>query len=153
MSKFKDKTVCFTGHRKIIHKNLEERIIDVISTLAEDGFLYFLTGGAYGFDTVAARCVLRAKEKYPDIKLIIVLPCRDNVKFSSDDIYYKIMNSADKVVCLSEKYYRGCMHVRNKKMVDESSVCVSYLYNCESGGTAFTVNYAKRMGLTVVNII
>jgi len=149
----KDKTVCFTGHRKIIHKNIEERVADVISVLAESGFSYFITGGAYGFDTVAAGCVLKAKKKYPDIKLSIYLPCRDNISFSSDDIYYSILNGADEVVVLSEKYYRGCMHERNKKMVDQSSVCVSYMYDDKSGGTAFTVKYATKKGLTVVNVI
>lgn len=36
---------------------------------------YFGAGGALGFDTLAAQTVLELKKKYPDIRLILVLPC------------------------------------------------------------------------------
>ena len=44
------------------------------------------------------------------------------------------------------------MHKRNRHLVDNSSVCVCYL-NRESGGTAYTVRYAKEKGLEIVNIV
>lgn len=36
-------------------------------------------------------------------------------------------------------------------MVDHSGVCVCYLTR-DSGGTAYTINYAKKQGLNVFNI-
>ena len=36
-------------------------------------------------------------------------------------------------------------------MVDNSSVCVCYL-NRESGGTAYTVDYARKNGLEIINL-
>ena len=44
-----------------------------------------------------------------------------------------------------------CMLKRNRHLVDGSSVCIAYLAQ-EKGGTAYTVNYAKEHGLTVLNI-
>lgn len=151
----KKQTVCFTGHREIIHKNLGERLDEIVTTLAENGFLYFGTGGAKGFDMLAAKSVIRVQKTHPNIKLIIVVPCSDYYdrwpKIEKDN-YYEIMNCAHKVKFLSDQYYRGCMQVRNKHLVDNSSVCVSYLYKSK-GGTAFTVEYAHKKGLTVVSVI
>ena len=155
MSDLKGQTVCFTGHRKIIHKHLDERLDEVVSILAEDGFEYFGVGGALGFDLLAAKSVLRMRKKYPHIKLIIVLPCKDYCTRNHSAYlmeYGEIFKAADKLKILSDSYYQGCMHVRNKHLVDNSRVCVCYKY-VNAGGTDFTVKYAHKKGLTVVDII
>ncbi len=142
----KNKTCCFTGHRIIPSKawfSLEEKTDETIRGLIERGFDTFISGGALGFDTMAAQCVLRLKIKY-DIKLIIAVPCREQCKGwnkNEKEVYENILNHADEVVVLSEEYDRECMHRRNKFMVDNSSACVAHL-NKMSGGTFYTVNYA-----------
>ncbi len=155
MNDKKEKTVCFTGHRNVIHKHLSRKLDEIVETLINDGFLYFGTGGARGFDKLAAESIIRAKERHPDIKLIIVLPSKDSWdkwnKYDREE-YMHLAANADKVTSLSDRYYTGCMHVRNKHLVDRSSVCVSYRYS-SSGGTAFTENYARKKGLTIVSVI
>ena len=56
-------------------------------------------------------------------------------------------------VCINAiaKYTRGCMHKRNRHLVDNSSACISYLTE-NKGGTFYTVNYAKSKGVEVINI-
>lgn len=153
----KNKTVCFTGHREIpllkkalITKRLRKTLIELI----EQGYCYFGAGGALGFDTIAAQTVLDLKETYPHIKLILVLPCKSQANSWSDSdkrMYEYIMSKADKVRHTSEHYYRGCMHTRNRHLVDNSSVCVCYLTQ-EKGGTAYTVKYALSRDLCIINI-
>lgn len=65
--------------------------------------------------------------------------------------YERIKAQADKVVYMAQQYTPGCMHKRNRHLVDHSGVCVCYLTK-ESGGTAYTVNYAKRHGVEIINI-
>jgi hypothetical protein len=43
------------------------------------------------------------------------------------------------------------MHKRNRHLVDNSSACIAYLTESK-GGTAYTVDYAEKHGLTVFNI-
>ena len=43
------------------------------------------------------------------------------------------------------------MQKRNRHLVDNSSLCISYLTS-DSGGTAYTVDYAKANGLKVINL-
>ena len=89
MMKLNMRTVCFTGHRKIPPKrmtSLARRLRTEIIELIDKGYLYFGTGGALGFDTLAAQTVLDLKSDYPQIKLILVLPCLSQAdSWSSDD--------------------------------------------------------------------
>lgn len=153
----RDKTCCFTGHREIplnecdkIQNALEQTIIFLI----KKGVCYFGAGGALGFDTMAALTILKLKETYPHIKLILVLPCENQTyKWSQNDIdlYNVIKTKCDKYVYTSKYYYNGCMFKRNKHLVDNSKYCICYMKK-ETGGTAFTVNYALEKGLVIYNI-
>ncbi len=125
-----------------------------IEEAIQKGYLYFGAGGALGFDTLAAKAVLKLKQKYPNIKLILVLPCKSQTRGwrqSDIDEYERIMKQADKVVYTSEDYYNGCMQKRNRHLVDGSSLCIAYLTK-ETGGSAYTVKYAEKNALTVINI-
>lgn len=107
-----------------------------------------------GFDTLAAKTVLDLKKDYPDIKLILVLPCRNQTRgWKEKDIetYESIKAQADKVVYTSEQYFRGCMQKRNRHLVDNSNMCICYL-TTDDGGTAYTVAYAKKQNLRILNV-
>ena len=61
------------------------------------------------------------------------------------------MSGADKVVYISQDYTPDCTFQRNRHLVDNSSVCICYLTK-HTGGTAYTVNYAKKKGCRVINL-
>ena len=63
----KEKTVCFSGHRDMKESadKLESRLSETVKKLIEKGYTSFVTGGARGFDTLAAETVLKLKETYP----------------------------------------------------------------------------------------
>lgn len=153
----REHTCCFTGHRKIpqdklltIRKNLKTAIMSAF----EDGYIYFGSGGALGFDTLAAQTVLEMKKQYAQIRLILVLPCLSQARYwREQDIseYERIKRCADKVVYTSQEYTYDCMHQRNRHLVDNSSLCICYLKE-HSGGTAYTVKYAESRGLDIRNI-
>lgn len=153
----REKTCCFTGHRNIPSSDygkIKASLYAVIEGLISEGIVYFGCGGALGFDTLAAEIILELKLKYPHIKLIMVYPCRDQTLFWDDcdkEKYNHIKFSCDKYVYSAERYDRSCMYKRNRHLVDCSSYCVCYL-NRYKGGTAYTVNYAKQKGLTIINI-
>ena len=65
--------------------------------------------------------------------------------------YEKIKYQADKIVCLANSYTKACMFQRNRHLVNCSSACVAYLKKM-TGGTAYTVNYARTQGLRIINI-
>lgn len=151
------RTACFTGHRNIpaeIEEDILKAVKKVIVSLYNEGYRHFVTGGALGFDTVAARAVLAARSYYGDVTLELCLPCRDQTKGWSEsnrEMYEFIKFQADEVGYLYERFVRGCMQLRNRTMVDKSSYCIAYMTE-RSGGTAYTVNYAQSKGLRICNV-
>ena len=150
-------TCCFTGHRNIpvSHINaLYRELQRVLDILIRSGVTEFRVGGALGFDTLAALSVIDRKSTDPKIRLELCVPCRDQAKNWRDEdikIYRYIMDSADKVTVLHEKYVRGCMHERNRYMVDGSDYCVAYCTD-QTGGSAYTVDYARKKGVKVIDL-
>lgn len=151
MSGNNHKACCFTGHRIISRDNRKfviEKTFEICEELIENGYTDFIAGGALGFDTIAAQCILELREKYNKIKLILALPCKNQCRgWKKSDIekYEEIVKKADEIIYISEEYYPDCMKKRNRYMVDKSTACVAYLTRM-SGGTAYTVTYAVEQG-------
>lgn len=153
----RNQTCCFTGHRVLLQDKLlqiQTRLEEEVVKLIHQGVSYFGAGGALGFDTLAALTIIKLKQKYPQIRLILVLPCREQTKTwkaHDADVYQEILAQADKVVYTAEHYYAGCMQRRNRHLVEHSAFCICYLAQ-QCGGTCYTVHCAKRAGLQVLNL-
>ena len=151
----KNVSCCFTGHRDILPGKeavIQEKLNTVISKLIEEGFTDFYNGGALGFDMLAAEAVLELKKIHPHIRLHIIVPCAtQSSRWSKENVwrYEAIVSLADEVKILSPFYFNGCMQVRNRYMVDNSSVCIAYLER-ETGGSAGTAKYAEKQGVEVI---
>jgi len=153
----RDRTCCFTGNRVLpvsAVEDIKRSIDDIIEKLVSDGIDTFLCGGALGFDMLAEEAVLSAKKRHPELKLVLFIPCLGHdAKWKNDERerLSLICERADRCVVLSENYFSGCMQQRNRCMVDESSVCVAYSAK-KTGGTAYTVDYARFQGVRVIDI-
>lgn len=153
----RDKTCCFTGHRKIPpaqYRSIAKRLEKTVKKLIFEGFTCFEAGGALGFDTMAAQVVIKLRKKYPHVKLLLALPCLSQTQGWSEndkEIYEQIKTQADEVIYTSQEYTKDCMFKRNRYLVDTSSICVCYLTE-DKGGTAYTIQYARERGISVINI-
>ena len=153
-----EKICCFTGHREFERMAThQERLLleKLIDNLIGYGYTTFITGGALGFDTVAAEYVVKCRSQGVPIRLNMVIPCRDQDRrwsLAQQQRYRNILGTADHVEILHETYVDGCMHERNRRMVERSVACVAFC-NRPTGGTASTVRYAQARGLIVYNIV
>lgn len=159
MTELRQKTVCFSGHRKISEPILkvERCVTEVVEALIKKGYRYFETGGARGFDTLASEVILRTKQRYPDIHLIQVLPFEKQYQKEGNwtaaeiERYDRIRQASSKIVMLAPEYFPGAYYQRNRYLIEHSSICVAYMCYRRSG-TGYTVNYAEKMGIPVINI-
>lgn len=149
---------CFTGHRDLPHNSVTEIYANLVHTLKilykNYGVRTFISGGAIGFDLLAAEAVLELKRSYSDVKLIFALPCIDHTKKWGDAAVTKfrmLSLCADQTVYVSQYYYSGCMHVRNKYMLERSQFCIAYCKKT-SGGSYHTLREAKKMNKTVLEL-
>lgn len=142
----------FTGHRYI--RDLDFALLDrVILNLAKGGCTRFLCGMAKGFDLAAAESVLALDKKYR-ARLVACVPCENQTDvFSSADRarYERIIKGCSEMVVLAESYYGGCMHVRDRFMVDNSDVVLCYLRQ-KAGGTYYTYRYAEKCGKKIIEL-
>ena len=151
------KVCCFTGHRTLpsgVAVRLAHALDRHLAALYDAGVREFRTGGALGFDTLAALRVLALRERHPDCRLVLYLPCRgqsDAWREGERALYADILAKADEAHFLHERYTPTCMQERNRAMVDGSDVCIAYLAR-STGGTKQTFLYALRQGLEVINL-
>lgn len=155
-------TCCFTGHRNMPKSDKSRVLREIISTvsfLSSKGVTNFRAGGALGFDTLAAAVVIDLKRQNPKLKLILDLPFpgqSDNWNENEKRIYEFEKAHADEINFYGETPVGRAkiseyMFKRNRALVDNSSYCICYLKN-NKGGTAYTVDYATRRGLEIINL-
>ena len=154
---FLEKICCFSGHREISPESEEIVFVNVMNTIEKlynEGFRVFRAGGAIGFDRIAADAVLALRQKHSDVQLHVYIPCLDQNKYFSkeeNEHYLAQARAADKVMCLYKTYQKGCMLERNRALVNGADALVCYLRK-NTGGTAYTVNYAISNNLRVIRL-
>lgn len=150
-------TCAFTGHRKIDighWEGLPEVLYNAISRAYDLGCRRFIAGGALGFDTEAARQVIRFRLAHPDVSLIIFVPYIDQAaawSIRQQSLYDYIISSANEVKYISETYDRECMKRRNRAMAEECDLMIAYVCR-EMSGSGQTYRMAKNLGKEVWNI-
>ncbi len=150
---------CFTGHRPeklgMSENDAKALLKAALDKAISDGYRFFISGMARGIDMWAADLVLQAREQNPDIHLICIIPYNGFEKSWADSeksAYNRIIEQADSVEFVLSHYSKSSFQLRNTKMVDRSSRVIA-AYNGEKGGTKNTVNYAKRKGAAIHNIL
>lgn len=153
------RTCFFTGHRKIANRKIDiikKKTAETIEKLIiEYDVKNFISGGALGYDTIAAETVIEMRKKYPHIKLFLYLPCygqsanwTDSQKFR----YRMMMAYADEAIYVTEdKYTENCMKLRNMKMIKDSFFCIAFCILSNSG-TGLTIRNAEVAGANIFNI-
>ncbi len=152
-----DKACSFTGHRHVAAEH-RDKLAPMLARAVEyaynEGCRRFFAGGALGFDTAAAEAVVAYRKRAKDVRLILLLPCRDQAKhWGSADrrIYLDMIDAADEVRYVAESYYDGCMRERNKLLAELCDMMIAYVGRYGSGA-AQTVRFARELGKPVYNI-
>ena len=157
----------FTGHRPELLPfgenelsaasiRVKTMILDEIMSSAAKGCDTFLNGGARGGDIIFAEQVLLVKAtEYPNIRLITVVPHEGQANGWSEawrDRYFRIHELSSEVITLASRYSRDCYHVRNRYLVDNADKLLALYNGGATGGTAYTVNYARQKNREIIVI-
>ena len=134
------KICIFTGHRDLPadHEALRAALRRHITALYADGYTDFLSGGAMGFDLLAAEAVLELRPVLPEMRLLMILPCegQDRAYPPGDKLRYRAaLDQADLVRYTAHTYYKGCMLARDRVLAEAADFCLCWLTR-STGGTA-----------------
>jgi uncharacterized phage-like protein YoqJ len=152
------RSVAFTGHRLISRAdmpNVRERLMAAIRRAYEEGYRVFMSGMAYGFDLMAAECVIELKTECPDVKLMAVIPYRGQCERwnkASQEHYWKLLGQTDEQIILREDYHPNCFLSRDRYLVEHASKLIAYFNGIPKGGTFYTIKEARKRRLQVENI-
>ncbi len=148
---------CFTGHRSLPEEE-EERLVreirPLLLALIREGTTEFRVGGAIGFDTLMGELLLRLRdEEHLPIRIVSMIPYPQwRGKWAPRDRERQeiLLRKSDRVVYIRPHYRNGVYFLRNRALVDGARTCIAYCTK-PTGGSAWTIRYAKQQGLTVYN--
>ena len=156
---------CFTGHRpnKLNgynagdNKELLWRIHkEVVNLIENKGVTTFINGLALGVDMWSAKIVIKLKEKYPQIKLVSAIPCRNHAsKWNKESqlMWQEICDKSDEVVLVTDEEYKSyLMQVRNEWMCNKSDYVIA-VWDGSNGGTGNCVKFAEKQSKEIIRII
>ncbi len=150
---------CFTGHRpdkmELGEKEIKPLLEKAIDEAIANGYVTFITGMAMGTDIWAAEVVIDRKKKNSSLHLICALPhpgFESRRSLSEKIKFNRIIKNADIVKQINAHYFTGCYQVRNEWMVDRSNLVIA-VFNGRKSGTKNTIDYAKRKGVCVKNVL
>jgi len=148
------KICCFSGHSRIydseeLFKNILKKAEELI---VECGVSEFWVGNYGDSDRIFASAIRKLKEKYHDIKLILVLPYLTATINENKELYYKnfdCMLMADIPENTPKRFY---ISKCNQYMINNSDYMICYV-KYGWGGAAKTLDIAKRQqNIKIINI-
>ena len=156
---------CFTGHRpaKLPWRydegdsrcvELKSRIHDAVEAAYDEGYRHFLCGMAMGCDLYFCECVLALRDTHPDVTVEAAIPCptqADAWPADQRERYERLVATCDFETVVSSKYTSSCMQRRDRYMVDHAALLIA-AFDGSPGGTRYTVEYAMRRGLEIVDL-
>ena len=129
--------VTFCGHRDVFDPEAVSAWLNVtIEGLIREGADCFYLGGYGQFDALVAAAVRKQKERYLEIRSVLVLPYLDRSFSASDydETVYPPLESVPKRYAISR---------RNEYMIDRSDVVIAFVTH-NFGGAYKTLCYAQR---------
>lgn len=154
-------SACFVGHKQLTYSmELEEDIINVISMLTSVGVFDFFVGGSCGFELYCSKIILQLREDDSNIKLHMIIPCSEEeqikkwVNAGDKTDYHSVLTQADTIERCSKNYYNGCYKEMNKRLIEQSDICVCYYDKGKKyySSTGQSVRMAKRKKMRILNL-
>ena len=144
------KICALTGHRELMQGFCVNRLYDTLEEKILKGYTFFRCGMARGFDLKALECLVDLRQKHVfTVEACIPYAGHGNAFPPAEKKQYRTLLSwCDKTTVLYPAYTRGCYLARDRYMVDGADILLAYCTR-ESGGTAYTIKYAREQGVPV----
>ena len=140
----RQKTCFFIGHREAPESIIPILSVEVELHIIEYGVSTFVAGRYGQFDSLAARTVIAAKAKHPNVTLALLLP------YHPAERPVDIPTGFDETIYPSglEKVPRRYAIVEaNKAMIRQSNYLIAYITHPASNASKYLA-YAERLELT-----
>lgn len=144
--------LAITGPRELTQVQRELVAARVAHEVQSGDYAAIIFGGARGTDTVALVAAAQARRSmavWPKLKVIVP----STLDRAPRESRQAIQEWADELVELGlPAQYAKSYHVRNLRMVLQAQRLLAFVRNGKDGGTAHTIQCAKKEGVEVVEV-
>ncbi len=139
------KICCFAGHSELYNKDtLYSQLMTAIDKLiVKENIKEFWVGNYGVFDKLSAKAVTELKKKYPEIRLILIIPYLTSEINEFKKSYYK---NYDNILLadIPKKTPKKAQIIKcNQYMIRNSNFLICYVKH-SWGGAVKTLEYAKK---------
>ncbi len=147
------KKCCFAGHGKL-YEDADVKM--ALYNRCEELIIYknvncFWVGNYGEFDKLAGETVAKLKQKYPQIKLELVLPYITKDINEYKELYYEKYDDIILADIPENTLPKFKIIKCNQYMVDNCDYMIAFV-NCSFGGAASTLSYAKNKNIEIYNL-
>ena len=133
---------------------IENRLEQLVQTLLrEQEYIEFLVGRDGEFDQIVSSTIRRCKRTIRDEASahVWVLPYPTADFRDNEDAYREYYDEIEICGTSAGGHFKGAYQTRNREMVDRSNLAVFCIQH-ESGGAWQTMKYAKKQGISCINL-
>lgn len=152
----KNNACFFIGPEKLSASKIQDMLISLdreIERLILNGVTDFVSGGAQGFDQIAASMIIAKKEMGRKVRLVFALPYRGRERLWSRErksLYHRLLEEADEIIYVSKRYDPFCMLRQESFMIERCSYCICLITDTGSAAPG-AIRLALKKGIEVIN--
>ena len=121
----------------------------MLEELINKGYTIFYDGNYGAFDNKCRKAILKLKNKYPNIKLVLIL-----TYYHHDKEKYPIPTCYDNTILpeLEDLHYKQKITKRNEWIIDNCDILICHIQETYKSGAYNTVKYAKKQNKPIIYI-
>lgn len=157
----KSNRVCFIGHSKIYDsEDIRGKLHYTIEQMIKAGCNCYTVGTHGDFDELVLGVLRELRKAYKDIVIEVVItslkaiePIIDHDPIFGDEMYVPYEDVQTIIYDIEQEHYKRRIISSNRQMIDTCDTMICYVDTKRHyGGARLAYRYAKRQGLTIVNL-
>ena len=143
----------FIGHRRVLAKDVEARLISAIQTEIEHGCTAFTMGTHGEFDRLALTACRNLRRTYKELDIEVVITSLNTIKKDSELTAVPYADVKTVMFDIEDAHYKQRITLSNCQMIDGCDMLICYVdERTYRSGAKTALRYAKKKGLKIINL-
>lgn len=143
----------FIGHRKILAKDICERLMIAIKNEIDRGCKTFTMGTHGEFDNYALNICKQLRNTYKDLDIEVVITSLNTIKKTNKNNINNYSDVKTVMYDIKDIHYKQQITISNRYMLDNCNSLICYVNTSEQkSGAKTALQYAEKKGLKIINL-
>ena len=143
----------FIGHRKVLAKDIEARLLSAIQTEIERGCAAFTMGTHGEFDRLALSACRSLRQTHKELEIEVVITSLNTIKKDSELSTAPYADVKTVMFDIEDAHYKQRITLSNLQMIDGCDTLICYVdEHTYRSGAKTALRYAKKKGVKIVNL-